>query len=89
MQSTHVTASMIQSVFSKFPKELKQADIVPAHKKSKLSKENYRLASSHPNVSKTYEGCLYDQIADILNKSFLDIIAIFVKVIVHNTNTIY
>lgn len=91
LQSAHVTTSMIQSVFSKFPKELKQADIIPAHKKSKLCKENYRLTSGHPNVSKTYEGCLYDQIADILNKSFLDITAIFVfvKVIVHNTNTIY
>ena len=44
---------------SKFPNELKQADIVPAHKKkSKLSKENYRPISILPNVSKIYERCL-------------------------------
>ena len=35
------------------------------------------------------EGCLYDQIADILNKSFLDIIAVFARVTLHNTDTIY
>ena len=41
---------------SKFPNELKQADIVPAHKKeSKASKENYRSISILPNVSKIYE----------------------------------
>ena len=48
---------------SKFPNQLKQADIVPAHKKrSKLSKENYRPISILSNVSKIYERCLYDQI---------------------------
>ena len=50
----------------KFPNELKQADIVPTHKKkSKLSKENYRPISILPNVSKIYESCLYNQIATI------------------------
>ena len=49
---------------SKFPNELKQADIVPASKKkSKLSNENYRPVSILSNVSKIYERCLYDQIA--------------------------
>ena len=42
---------------SKFPNKLKQADIVPAQKKSKLSKENYRPISILPNVSKIYERC--------------------------------
>ena len=47
---------------SKFPNELKQADIVPAQKKSNLSKQNYRPISILPNVSKIYERCFYDQI---------------------------
>ena len=49
----------------KFHNELKEADIIPAHKKkSKLSKENYRPVSILPNISKVYERCLYDQISD-------------------------
>ena len=49
----------------KFHNELKQADIIPAHKKkSKLSKENYRPISILPNISKVYERCLYNQISD-------------------------
>ena len=47
----------------KFHNELKEADIVPVHKKkSKFSKENYRPISILPNISKVYERCLYDQI---------------------------
>ena len=49
----------------KFHNELKEADIIPAHKKkSKLSEENYRPISILPNISKLYERCLYDQISD-------------------------
>ena len=56
---------------SKFPNELKQADIVPAYKKkSKLSKENYRPISILPNVSKIYKRCLYDQIATYFEHIF-------------------
>ena len=56
---------------SKFPNELKQADIVPANKKkSKLSKENYRPISILPNVSRIYERCLYDQIATYFEHIF-------------------
>ena len=57
---------------SKFPSELKQADIVPAHKKSQsfLSKENYRPISILPNVSKIYQTCLYDQIATYFEHIF-------------------
>ena len=37
----------------KFRNELKEADIVPVHKKkSKLTKENYRHISILPNISK-------------------------------------
>ena len=43
-----------------YPNQLKEADIIPAHKrKSKLSKENYRTISILPNISKVYERCLY------------------------------
>ena len=36
----------------------------------KLSKENYRRISIHPNVSKIYERCLYDQIATFFEHVF-------------------
>ena len=55
---------------SKFPNELKQAGIVPAHKKSKLSKQNYKPISIFPNVSKIYERCLYNQIATYFEHTF-------------------
>ena len=43
---------------STFPNLLKEADTIPGHKKkSKLSKENYRLISILPNISKVYELC--------------------------------
>ena len=44
--------------------------IVPAHKISKLSKENYRPISILPNDSKIYERCLYDQIATYFEHIF-------------------
>ena len=53
---------------SKFHNELKEADIVPVHKKkSKLSKENYRPISILPNISKVYERCLYDQMSEFFD----------------------
>ena len=56
---------------SKFPNELTQADIAPAHKKkSKFYKDNYRRISILPNVSKIYERCLYDQIATYFEHIF-------------------
>ena len=46
---------------SKFPNDLKEADVIPVYKKkSKLSKENYRPISILPNISKVYESCLYN-----------------------------
>ena len=45
-----------------FPSDLKVADVTPAFKKkSKTSKDNYRPISILPNISKTYERCLYNQ----------------------------
>ena len=56
---------------SNFHNELKEADIVPVHKKkSKLSKENQRPISILPNISKVYEICLYDQISKCFDNIF-------------------
>ena len=45
-----------------FPSNLKVADVTPAFKKkSKTSKDNYRLISILSNISKIYEICLYNQ----------------------------
>ena len=63
-----INASILNA---KFHNELKEADIIPAHKKkSKLSKENYRPNSILPNISKVYERCLYDQISDYFQNIF-------------------
>ena len=59
---------------STFPNQLKEADITPAHKKkSKLSKENYRLISILPNISKVYERYLYDQLSAYFENIFLNL----------------
>ena len=64
----HINASICSS---KFHNELKEADIVPVHKKkSKLSKENYRPISILPNISKVYERCLYDQMSNFFEVIF-------------------
>ena len=45
-----------------FPSDLKVADVILAFKKkSKTSKDNYRLISILPNLSEIYERCLYNQ----------------------------
>ena len=45
-----------------FPDELKQADIKPIYKKeSRNERENYRLVSISPNLSKIFESCISDQ----------------------------
>ena len=56
---------------SKFPNDLKEADVIPVYKKkSKLSKENYRPISILPNISKVYERCLYDQMSKYFETRF-------------------
>ena len=56
---------------STFPNQLKEVDIIPAHKKkSKLSKENYRPINTLPNFSKVYEMCLYDQLSTYFDNIF-------------------
>ena len=57
---------------SKFHNELKEADIVPVHKKkSKFSKEIFRPISILLNISKVYERCLYGQISNFFCRCFL------------------
>ena len=56
---------------SKFPNDLKEADVIPVYKKkSKLSKENYWPISILPNISKVYERCLHDQISKYFETRF-------------------
>ena len=56
---------------SKFPNDLKEANVIPVYKKkSKLSKENYRPISILPNFSKVDERCLYDQISKYFETRF-------------------
>ena len=58
--------------FSKFHVQLKEADVVPVHKKkSKLSKESYRPISILPNFPKVYERCLNNQMSSYFQDSFL------------------
>ena len=68
-----------------FPSDLKAADVTPAFKKkSKTSKDNYRLISILLNIPKIYERCLYNQ-SQTLMKSYLSINLDFVKDLIHNT----
>ena len=46
-----------------FPSDLKVTNVTPTFKKkSKTSKDNYRLINIFPNISKIYERCLHNQI---------------------------
>ena len=68
-ESIKVFSSVLSRMFNlyigntSFPNNLKQADITPAYKKNYANdKNNYRLLSILPSLSKTFEKCLYDQI---------------------------
>ena len=52
-----------------FPDELKHVYIKPIYKKeSRNKKQYYRPASILPNLSKTFESCMHDQLKDYFNK---------------------
>ena len=52
-------------------KQLKWADVKPAHKKgSRNDKENYRPVSILPNISKIYERCLFKQLTNYFEDHF-------------------
>ena len=56
---------------SKFPYDLKLADVIPVHKKkSKNSKDNYRPVSILSNISKIYERSMYEQIETYFENIF-------------------
>ena len=52
-----------------FPPSMKLADVTTVHKKSNRSeKENYRPVSILPNLSKVFERCIYNRIAQFFDK---------------------
>ena len=58
-------------VTCKFPSEMKQANVTPAHKKgSKNSIGNFRPLSILPNASKIFEKCLFKQISSFFDDKF-------------------
>ena len=65
--STDICNESISNV--DFADSLKLADITPAHKKEeRTKKDNYRLASILPSISKIFERNMYDQISLYINK---------------------
>ena len=56
---------------SKFPENLKQADITPAYKKGKKDiKGNYRPVSILPNLSKVFEKLMFKQMSQFFQNIF-------------------
>ena len=54
---------------SVFPLSMKLANVTPVHKKGNRSeKDNYRPVSILPNLSKVFERCIYNQIAQFFDK---------------------
>ena len=54
-----------------YPEQLKWAVVKPAHKKgSRTDKENFRLVSILPNISKIYERCLFKQLTNYFEDLF-------------------
>ena len=65
---------------SKFPYELKHANVIPVHKKKdKCVKENYRPVSILTNISKVYEKLLYNQLYSYFDNILSQINAVFEK----------
>ena len=57
---------------STFPEQLKWADVKPVFKNnSRTDKKNYRPVSILPNISNIYERCLYKQLYDYFELTFL------------------
>ena len=62
----HITTLVNNTIkTSVFPTRLKEAQVVPLHKKiDPLDKKNYRPVSILPTISKVYEMVLFDQLRD-------------------------
>ena len=65
---------------SVFPTRLKEAQVVPLHKKTDpLDKKNYRPVSILPTISKVYEMVLSDQLTDLFENIFHAFLCAFRK----------
>ena len=66
---------------SKSPSDLKLAYVTPCYKtKTKTSKNIYKPISILPNIFKTFEKCLYNQIQQYFDKIHLNINVFFARV---------
>ena len=72
-----INASINQS---RFPQDLKLADVSPVYKKNdNLNKANYRPVSILPSVSKVYESLMADQLTDHFENIFDKLLSGFRK----------
>ena len=77
-----VISNLINTTYSlcKFPTGLKEAQVLPLHKKNDpLDKANFRPVSLLPIISKIYERNMHDQLSAYLDSSFNPFLAAFRK----------
>ena len=78
----HITTRLVNNTIktSVFPTRLKEAQVVPLHKKNNpLDKKNYRPVSILPTISKVYEMVLSDQLTDLFENNFHNVLCAFRK----------
>ena len=77
----HITTLVNNTIkTSVFPTRLKEAQVVPLHKKNDpLDKKNYRPVSILPTISKVYEMVLSDQLTDLFENIFHTFLCAFRK----------
>ena len=70
--SKHITMLINKTIENdSFPNKLKEAQVVPLHKKnSQLKVGNYRPVSILPVVSKFFERAIYEQLSHYFEKYF-------------------
>ena len=80
IQGTVANLINITSRKCQFPASLKQAQVVPLHKKNDpLDKENYRPVSILPIISKVYERAMHNQLSEFFDNIFHPYLAAFRK----------
>ena len=63
----------------RFPDSLKNADVIPIHKKDeKTNEENYRPVSLLPTISKLFERDMCNKLCPIINKSSLTLFIFYI-----------
>ena len=77
----HITTLMNNTIkTSVYPTRLKEAQVVPLHKKNDPSdKKNYRPVSILPTISTVYEMVLSDQLTDLFENIFHAFLCAFIK----------